>query len=227
MSWLELRELLFPVHCFGCNALGLDICSNCRKYWNPHLYQRNIQGLTVYSSITYSKVAKSILLSAKEESIKLADDLIVSALVNCIKRLPTHLLRNAMLLPIPGSKKAIRNRGRDFILEITNLVSEQVGIPVINGLRINRRLLDQSRLSASDRARNIRGAFEFLPDENSVTAKTEFSNRSEVHSEIFLVDDLVTSGATLLEAKRALKVRGITVNRAITACVAESLNIGL
>jgi len=36
---------------------------------------------------------------------------------------------------------------------------------------------------------------------------------------------LVTTGATLLEAKRALNANGFSANRAITACVAQTLNI--
>lgn len=136
----------------------------------------------------------------------------IAALVDLVRRLPDSLLREATLLPIPGSKRAIRKRGRDFIRVITIEVSKRTGIPVSSGLQINRKLLDQSRLSAIDRNRNISGAFEF--------------NGPEIKGEIFLVDDLVTTGSTLLEAKRALNTQGIPVNRAITACMAQTLNIG-
>ncbi|MFM7860133.1 MAG: ComF family protein [Candidatus Nanopelagicaceae bacterium] len=168
--------------------------------------------MNIYSSIKYSPVAKSILLSAKESSIRKADDLMIAALVDLVRRLPDSLLRDATLLPIPGSKRAIRKRGRDFIRVITIEVSKRTGIPVSSGLQINRKLLDQSRLNAIDRNRNISGAFEF--------------NGPKIKGEIFLVDDLVTTGSTLLEAKRALNSQGISVNRAITACMAQTLNIG-
>ncbi len=206
-----LKELLFPVRCFGCNALGIEVCSKCRKFWNPHFYLQTINQLTVYSAIRYSPVARSILLGAKENSLKIADELIVNALVNCLKRLPTQVIRNAVLLPIPGSKRAIRKRGRDFIFDISRDVSMRTGVPIVSGMIIERSLLDQSGLSAVDRKRNIDGAFKY---------GGEFINQ-----EILLVDDLVTTGATLLEAKRALNAVGIPVNRAITACVAQTLNI--
>ena len=210
----SLKDLLFPIHCFGCKAFGIEICSKCRKYWNPHFYFQNIDGLTVYSSIKYSPVARSILLGAKENSLKIADELIVSALLNCLHRLPTQVLRNAVLMPVPGSKRAIRKRGRDFIFELTNELSRRSGVPAIPGIKINRRLLDQSGLNASDRKRNIHGAFEI----DGISPKS-------FKGEILLVDDLVTTGATLLEAKRALNSGGISVNRAITACVAQTSNI--
>lgn len=209
-----LKELLFPTQCFGCNALGLEICSKCRKYWNPHFYIRTIDGLTVYSSIRYSAVAKSILLGAKENSLRIADELIINAIVDCVHRLPTAILRNAILMPIPGSKRAIRKRGRDFIESITNEVSHRTGIPTNTGMFVKRRLLDQSGLSAIDRKRNIFDSFDFNGD---------LSDKSNV--DILLIDDLVTTGATLLEAKRALNAHGLAANRAITACMAQTLNI--
>ena len=206
------KELLFPVHCFGCHAIGVAICAKCRRQWNPHFYIQKIEDLTVYSSIRYSPVARSVLLNAKEGAIQIADELMVEALTNTVRRLPTHILRTAVLMPIPGSKRAIRKRGRDFILELTNEVSLRTGLQVITGMEINRRLLDQSGLSAIDRHRNISGAFD--------------SKQIKFQGEVLLVDDLVTTGATLLEAKRALNCSGIPVTRAITACVAQTLNIG-
>lgn len=211
---IPLKELLFPIHCFGCKAIGIDICSTCRKFWNPHFYIQNIEGLTVYSAIKYSPVARSIMLSAKEDSLKIADELIVSALLNCLNRLPSQILRRAALMPIPGSRRSIRKRGRDFIAVLTKELSARSGLPVLEGMNITRRLLDQSGLSAIDRKRNIDKAFEF-------SSNGQIANNVE----ILLVDDLVTTGATLLEAKRALNASGISVNRAITACVAQTLNI--
>lgn len=207
----SLKELLFPVRCFGCKALGIEICTTCRKFWNSHFYIQNIENLTVYSAIRYTPVARSILLGAKENSYKLADQLIIDALLNCLKRLPSHILRDAILMPIPGSKRSIRKRGRDFLCEITTELGKRSGLDVVSGMNVNRTLLDQSGLSAIDRKRNIQGAFNF--------------DGPDIKGEILLVDDLVTTGATLLEAKRALNANGFSANRAITACVAQTLNI--
>ena len=152
------------------------------------------------------------MLSAKEGGIKRADELIISALQNALSRLPTAIRRNAILIPIPGSKRAIRKRGRDFIYDLTVELSLRTGIPNISGMEIGRSLLDQSGLSATDRRRNVSRAFNFSGE--------------RIEGELLLVDDLVTTGATLLEAKRALNATGLTVKRAITACMAQSLNIG-
>ena len=151
-------------------------------------------------------------MSAKESSIRIADELLISALHNCLNRLPTNILRSAKLIAIPGSKKAIRKRGRDFILELAKELSRRTGIELVEGLSIRRRLLDQSGLSSADRKRNVDGAFEY--------------EGVQVAGELILVDDLVTTGSTLLEARRALRMQNLKVNQAITACVAQTLNIG-
>lgn len=115
-------------------------------------------------------------------------------------------------MPVPGSKRAIRKRGRDFVLELTQELSLRSGVPLRTGMEIKRRLLDQSGLSAVDRYRNINGAFKYSGE--------------YFDGEILIVDDLVTTGSTLLEAKRALNSSGFTQVRAITACMAQTLNIG-
>jgi predicted amidophosphoribosyltransferase len=209
-----LKDLLFPIHCFGCKAYGIEICSKCRKFWNPHFYMQTFNNLTVYSSIKYSPVARSILLGAKEDSLEIADELIIQTLLNCLHRLPSSLLRNAVLMPIPGSKRAIRKEVEIFILAISSELSLRSGVPIVSGMKIKRRLLDQSGLNAHDRKRNIDNAFEI-----------DGIDIESFRGEILLVDDLVTTGATLLEAKRALNSAGFSVNRAITACVAQTSNI--
>ena len=83
----SLSEILFPTRCFGCRALGPDICAKCRLLWSPHLYRSTLDSMHVYSAVLYSPVAKRIILSAKENGIKAADDLIIYALTHSLKLL--------------------------------------------------------------------------------------------------------------------------------------------
>jgi predicted amidophosphoribosyltransferase len=71
-----------------------------------------------------------------------------------------------------------------------------------------RKVRDQSNLDAKDRAENLEGALVSL---------------RFISGRAILVDDLVTTGATLREAARALRAVGIVVSAAVTACVAEPL----
>ena len=69
---------------------------------------------------------------------------------------------------------------------------------------------DQSKLDAQSRSENICGAMCVLTT----------AGRGE---KVLLVDDLLTTGATLSEARRALKYAGFDVIGAITACLSLPL----
>ena len=200
MLYEELSELLFPSRCLSCGAVGTSICSLCRSKWNPHIYRRNIQGFWVYSSIPYSPTAQKIILGAKEAGYKAADNLVIEAMMKSLYFF-TKERGDGVLVPIPSRKNARRVRGRDFIGHLAlqlNYASE-------NALVIHKSVRDQSRLTHDQRMKNLDSAFRV----------------SEIPSgDVILIDDIVTSGATLLEAKRAFQRRGITVKGAITAAMA-------
>ena len=209
-SIASLRELIFPVRCLGCDQLGISICSQCRKFWHPRViktWSHSQEKFPIYSSIPYSPIAGKVLLSAKESSLELADNLLVTALL--------HSLRGAQsqnqidfLVPIPSRKSVARKRGRQFISVLSKSIGESENLPTEEILTHTRKVRDQSNLDAKDRAANLDKALISL----------RFLSGKAV-----LIDDLVTTGATLHEAARALRSKGITVAAAVTACVAEPL----
>ena len=209
----SLSEILFPARCFGCRALGPTICSKCRVLWSPHLYRSTLDSMHVYSAVLYSPVAKRIILSAKENGVKAADELIIHALTHSL-----HLLLRdfeiGILVPAPSRKSSNRKRGRDFLSEITHSIAESEALESMDLLIHARKVRDQSGLSAHDRNENIDHALAI--DRNKLPSLG-------VDTDVILVDDLLTTGATLLEARRALKVRGIRVIAAITACLSPPL----
>ena len=80
-------------------------------------------------------------------------------------------------------------------------------------LQISRHVEDQSGLSRSKRVTNMNGAFTLKKD-------------AIVRGNLILIDDVVTTGATLKEAARALNSQGfhaVGSVSAVTACVALPL----
>ena len=205
----ELSQLIFPTRCFGCNAVGLSICSTCRREWHPHYYQTHISDLNIHSAILYSTTASRIILAAKENGLKGADDLIIDAIMHVLGKADfSH--HNVQLVPIPSSPSARRRRGRSFIVDIAKDVSVQTGYPMANSLEIVRKVRDQSGLHARQRSLNMAGAFAITPGVYP-------------RGDVILIDDVVTTGATLREASRALTARGFHVLASVTACVAQPL----
>jgi predicted amidophosphoribosyltransferase len=113
-----------------------------------------------------------------------------------------------MLIPIPSRPSVARLRGRQFILELSRQLTASTHLPTFENLTHTRKVRDQSSLDAKARIENLAG---------SMKAMRYLSGKA------ILIDDLVTTGATLAEAARALREQGIEVVAAVTACVAEPL----
>lgn len=206
----SLEELIFPVRCLGCRALGLEICSQCRKFWQPRIYRshsRRKPHFPIYSSIPYSPIAGKVLLAAKEHGLQRADELMVNALSHSLS-LCLQEQGNGFLVPIPSRKSVARLRGRQFISDLTQEIGSDARLSTFEILTHTRAVKDQSKLDAKERVENLEGAL------------TSLRFRS---GKAIIVDDLVTTGVTLQEAARALRAAGIEVSAAITACVAEPL----
>lgn len=206
----ELSQLLFPSRCFGCQKLGPSICSACRSSWHPHYYRTKFEELTVHSALLYTPTASKILLAAKESGLKGADELIIAALAHALDKSKINPALSR-LVPIPSSKSSQRRRGRSFVVDIVEQLSIRTGIQMLDCLELTRRVLDQSGLHRQERATNLAGAFRVT---------------SQVRGELILVDDVVTTGATLREAFRAVNSQGfhaIGSVCAVTACVAQPL----
>lgn len=161
----------------------------------------------VYSSVHYSSVAQRIILSAKENGIKGADQLIAGAITHSLR----YFLKEwevGTLVPIPSRKSSNRLRGRDFLFEIVKGISDKEGLECASLLFHNRRVVDQTKLTAENRHRNLEGAFDLRP-----------GGRGEIkeNSNVILIDDLITTGTSLIEARRALEARRIKVIGAVTA----------
>lgn len=99
------------------------------------------------------------------------------------------------LVPMPLHPKKLRQRGYNQSLEIAKSLSQKLHMPLLaQGLARVRHTPSQTTLSAKERKANVARAFAPLQD---------FSGMK-----VALVDDVMTTGATLEEAARALKKGG-------------------
>ena len=192
--------------------MGISICTNCRREWIPHYYKTHINLLSVHSAIMYTPTASKIILAAKENSLQGADDLLIAAIVHVLSkaRLDSGYFT---LVPVPSSKRSQRRRGRSFVVDLTKAISKHTGIAVNDCLQVSRRVSDQSGLTRIQRSSNMHGAFSVKPG-------------AILRGDAIVIDDVVTTGATLREAARALNSQGFHAFgsvSAVTACVAQPL----
>jgi len=219
----NLVELIFPSRCIACSQLGISICSSCRKNWHPHIYHRELKVLgnryPVISAIEYSPVASRVLLRSKEANQGAADQLLISAIAHSLRYF-TKKYGTGDLVAIPSRKSATRKRGRDFMQEITKSVATLEKLNTLEILQHQRAVQDQSRLNSHQRTSNIAGALSTSIDFPSSAGQGNIGP-------LIIVDDLVTTGATLVEAIRALRTAGFMVIGAVTGAVANPYDKGV
>lgn len=171
----------------------------------------------IMASASYEGAAKNILIAAKERNQVALIPFIAEAALSATSSLLGLAPSSApvALVPIPSMPKNIRMRGYNLVAQMANLVAAQLkmrsgDVQVFPVLKHARRVIDQSRLTAQQRAANLRGAFTI--DENHASG---IGRR-----QVIVIDDLVTTGSTLLEARRALLAVGANVLGA--ACAMSS-----
>lgn len=112
------------------------------------------------------------------------------------------------LLPIPSSRKNLAQRGYGHMHLIASGLSERLGIPAPRfALSSKGKRSPQVSLHGKERERNMREAF---------ASKSAMLQGKKV----LLLDDVITSGATVFEAARELSRSG--VERVEVLCVAQS-----
>ncbi|MBW8369161.1 MAG: ComF family protein [Arenimonas sp.] len=105
--------------------------------------------------------------------------------------------RPPALVPLPLHPARLRQRGDDPALELARPLARALGLPLRDDLlRRVRATSPQSELDAASRRHNVRSAF-------------SAPNPRALPGHVALVDDVMTTGATLAEATRALLRAGV------------------
>ena len=157
-----------------------------------------------------------VILAAKESGNRTARNLLASSIANSLTQ-AIHKLKiqdEIMLITIPSRASAIRKRGRDHIKELASeivSVSSNRGIKISHQsiLHLTKQVKDQSNLNKSQRIQNMNGAYLANYPESSI-------------SNLIIIDDLITTGASIHEAIRALSVINLRPVAIITACAVNA-----
>ena len=207
--WREISGLVLPVACGGCGTPRTPLCEECARalYGTGARRARPVPepaGLPqVHAAAPYADAVRALLLAHKERgALGLARPLGV-ALAGAVRAaMPSAAPGSGplLLVPMPSARRAVRARGHDAARrmalaaagELRRTGTQARALPV---LRQRREVADQSGLTAHQRVANLAGALE-------VTAG---GARLLEGGRAVLVDDLRTTGASLVEAARAVR----------------------
>jgi ComF family protein len=162
-----------------------SLCGHCQRY--PPVFD------SVIAPLRYQDPVDQMLCALKYHQhlsfARTAAGLIADRVRQSDRRRPD------LLVGVPMTQRAVRKRGLNQAVFLARLIGRQLSIPVKSSLITKLRETDhQSTLNASQRQRNLKGAFHC---KGSLKGK-----------HIALVDDILTTGATANEISRVLKKAG-------------------
>lgn len=222
----NLLDFIFPKRCVVCKKFDSYLCANCfsflsfdaknlclvcrkpsfQSFTHPNCKNRlSIDGS--FSTLSYNKTVKKLIYNFKYSPYVRDLSSFITDLVyeNLIQNEEFNLLlkRNKWIIaPIPLSSGKFKKRGYNQSEILSIELSKKLEIEKMDILKRVKNTRSQVGLSLKERKENIRDAFLVIKDIKS--------------KNIFLVDDVVTTGSTLLEATKVLKKSGAGKVFAIT-----------
>lgn len=194
----EALALLLPVGCAGCDEPDIALCEACVLALTPVPIRRTLDApggtIALWSALPFDGVTARVVRAIKEDG----RTGLATALAPAVEvALTAAGAAGALLVPVPTSRASYRRRG----FRVPDLLIRRAGLRAHRVLAYTRRTDDQRGLDRERRHRNVAG---------SLRASSDAAGRRVV-----VVDDVVTTGATLAEAVRALRAAGVDVVAAV------------
>lgn len=202
-----LLDLAVGRRCLGCDGVGPPWCEPCLRGAVDVHYRATPGSAVVAAGARYRSDVRAAIIGYKEHGqLALATPLgrLLAAALIAEAGPPV----GAALIPIPSTRSATRARGQDHAHRLARRAAAVAGLSAKAALRWSRPVSDQSGLSVLDRRTNVAGAMVARPPLLAGSAAV-------------LVDDVMTTGATLDEGRRALAVAGY---RVVRVCVVAAVD---
>lgn len=181
--------------------MGAVLCAPCRTRIAPAREPRRVPHVDrVIAAWDYDTVARALVLGLKVRGRREAACELGRSIA---ERVWQEGLVADMLTWVPARRRDVQARGFDHAELIARSVALHLGIPLVPMLDRTGHRADQATLGAQDRKANLRGAFVARPAARRVA----------------VVDDLMTTGATLSEAGRALRDAGALRVEGLVGCL--------
>jgi ComF family protein len=201
---LKAMDLILPPACAGCGERGSILCGDCIGTFRPPGSARDRfvapdpavviggQVAVAIAAFRYAGRLRRVMHRLKYTGAsRVAEPL--SACAGPVLHRLMSISGPATLMPVPVSEARRRRRGYNQAALIARALARRNGVAVAEPLSRTRETQAQHRLDRAARARNLRGAF---------------TARESAPENVILVDDILTTGATLDACAEVLLAAG-------------------
>ncbi|WP_049620686.1 ComF family protein [Frateuria defendens] len=215
-SLSRLHAWLLPWRCLLCGAAGaegLDLCAACAAELprnasccarcalplpTPAVLCGRCQRHAPPWAAAWAPFRYAWPLDRLERRYKFGGDLASGRTLAALWReAPRPIDLPQLILPVPLHARRLRERGYNQALELARPLAQAFGVPAqADALRRVRITAAQTELDALARRRNVRGAF-------------ALREGLALPAHVALLDDVLTTGATLAECARVLRRAGV------------------
>ncbi|MEE6134941.1 ComF family protein [Mycobacterium sp. 050128] len=201
-----MLDLILPLECGGCRTASTRWCDACAmellvKPDEPHLISPRIDPhVPVFALGRYAGARRQAILAMKEQGRRDLVAPLARALAAGVHRLLAWGIVDTPLtvVPAPTRRAAARRRGGDPVARVAHAaVGRHPDVTVAAALRMKARTRDSVGLGTAERERNVAGRV--------------LLRGAAPRTEVLLVDDIVTTGATAGESVRVLSAAGVRV----------------
>ena len=213
----SILNFVYPPYCIVCNShlqqTGRLICDSCWNSFpmideNYDIYDEiksKISGPVYFSNAIsvweFSPAIQDIIHYLKYQNFKTLANRIGIFMANRLKKLEFSK-EKTIIIPVPLHKTRMRERGYNQSALLCSVIASESNLPfndqILQRIRYTQ---SQTKLNAAERIKNVQNAF-------------KVSSPKEIESKIIvLVDDVITTGATINEcAKELIKAGAEGVN---------------
>ncbi|MCU0492266.1 MAG: ComF family protein [Chloroflexaceae bacterium] len=197
----SLLSLLFPDRCAGCQRMGSLFCAGCQAALRPYPPDRTPPQLDAAAvAFVFGGPLRAAIHELKYKKVRRMARPLGELLAGHLRHAP---LPADGLLAVPLHAVRRAERGFNQSEELARRLSESLGLPLLTGLvRVRNTASQATQSDVRARHDNVRDAF-------------VWQGQVPPPARMLLVDDVLTTGATLGACAQALRAAGAREVRAI------------